>query len=778
MVWNKIGRYVATSAGITVALVASSAFAQGIETLTFTDSVLVNTDGDTSQDLANDVIDRNHQAATDGNGIWVVVWERRIGLSGASQDIYIARSSDDAQTWTAPTLLHVNDGRIDTDPHIETDGNGTWIIAFSSHISDVSNFRDVLFCRSTDNGASFSAAQELNILPPNGFNNDFNSYPRLATDRNGIWMAVWSMDGRAFSGIAGIDIEIFGALSPNNGISWGNPFPVNVDALTDVRADGVPDVATDRAGNWIAVWERAGDIDPIGADKDIYYAVSSNNGGTWSFMTTLNSNADSDEGSGTLDQDQVPRIESNGRQQWIAVWRRLGGVTDDSEHAYAVLNGSGGAWSGASTFQPSGEAFDTDSLPDIVADRFGNWIATWQQTTGTFDSTLSSLALAISRDGGTTWAPRQSIPETERMGNLNAVAGNPVPATSNSGDAFVFWQARDEADVSSPIDTDIRVAKAFLSGSISGRITAGGVGVSCGFIAASATDPTFEKAVATDANGFYLMEGLPAGTYTVTTGGPGLTAVRANVVVTAGESASRDVTLLSQSEGETISGVVSDIDTGYGLAGARVTASIGATQVAETFTCATGAYELTGLLKGVTQVDLDFSQPGYVPQSQSVDLGPADDLVADANMQKAIGFPGTLSGMVSSEPGKQMGIPGARIEATGFTGITTFANEAGIYSIDALPEGQYEVRASAEGFMAETKSVGVPLSDVAILQFSLSPTDGTDLNGDFVTNSIDIQLVINGVLGIDIGSVNANVNGDGAINSIDIQLVINAVLGL
>ncbi len=58
------------------------------------------------------------------------------------------------------------------------------------------------------------------------------------------------------------------------------------------------------------------------------------------------------------------------------------------------------------------------------------------------------------------------------------------------------------------------------------------------------------------------------------------------------------------------------------------------------------------------------------------------------------------------------------------------------------------------------------------------PIGNADLNGDGFVNASDVQLVINGALGIDIGIANADVNRDGTVNASDVQLVINAALGL
>lgn len=54
----------------------------------------------------------------------------------------------------------------------------------------------------------------------------------------------------------------------------------------------------------------------------------------------------------------------------------------------------------------------------------------------------------------------------------------------------------------------------------------------------------------------------------------------------------------------------------------------------------------------------------------------------------------------------------------------------------------------------------------------------TDINADGQTNALDIQLVVNAVLGIGIGGLDADVNRDGSTNALDVQRVVNAVLGL
>jgi hypothetical protein len=65
--------------------------------------------------------------------------------------------------------------------------------------------------------------------------------------------------------------------------------------------------------------------------------------------------------------------------------------------------------------------------------------------------------------------------------------------------------------------------------------------------------------------------------------------------------------------------------------------------------------------------------------------------------------------------------------------------------------------------------------------FTLSPeessADPEDVNGDAAVDAVDVQLVINAVLGIPI-AFNADVDGSGTTDAVDVQLVINGVLGV
>ena len=64
-----------------------------------------------------------------------------------------------------------------------------------------------------------------------------------------------------------------------------------------------------------------------------------------------------------------------------------------------------------------------------------------------------------------------------------------------------------------------------------------------------------------------------------------------------------------------------------------------------------------------------------------------------------------------------------------------------------------------------------------ILKRAVTDAMAADINGDSSVNAVDVQLVINDVLGIDTGE-EADINGDGSIDAVDVQLVINSALGI
>lgn len=109
---------------------------------------------------------------------------------------------------------------------------------------------------------------------------------RIPTDRSsrtddaGNWVAVWSTYN--FRDESGTDADILVARSADYGATWTAPAPLNTNAASDWGVDLWPQVATNKAGNWVAVWHCYGSRGgKTGTDADILVARSNDNGATW-----------------------------------------------------------------------------------------------------------------------------------------------------------------------------------------------------------------------------------------------------------------------------------------------------------------------------------------------------------------------------------------------------------------------------------------------------------------------------------------------------------------
>lgn len=104
--------------------------------------------------------------AKDSLGRWIAVWESNDefgGPIGTDWDIFYS-TSDDGVVWFPPTLLNSNgndDTGDDRAPELATDGAGVWVVVWTSR-EPVTSDIDILFARSENDGSTWTDAAYLN----------------------------------------------------------------------------------------------------------------------------------------------------------------------------------------------------------------------------------------------------------------------------------------------------------------------------------------------------------------------------------------------------------------------------------------------------------------------------------------------------------------------------------------------------------------------------------------------------------------------------------------
>jgi hypothetical protein len=369
--------------------------------------------------------------AAGDSGNWVAVWvtdDNFGGTVGTDRDVAFARSTDSGATWSSVAVLNdtasSDSDADDSFPRIANNGSGTWITAwFSEH--DLSGAGTDLDILYTRSVDSGATWEATSLLNDSG-SGDTGSDENvsLAGGRNGTWIAVWNSDEDL--GGAGADHDIFYARSTDNGLSWSSTTLLFGDGDGSADSDTDPLVATDGQGRWIIVWSSLHDLgSATGPDQELLYVRSTDDGMTWSSVETLNTNATTDIGA-----DADPRIATDGAGTWIVTWytNNLGGTTgDDEDIAFARSTDNGATWSTPAALNSTAESDDdtADTTPAVSTDGQGNWLVIWEsyELLGGGLSGDRDIVGALSADNGVTWSEPAMI---------NSFA-------SEDGDAFDGW---------------------------------------------------------------------------------------------------------------------------------------------------------------------------------------------------------------------------------------------------------------------------------------------------------------------------------------------------
>jgi len=362
---------------------------------------------------------------------------------------------------SAPAPLNANaavDSVTDQHPRLAGDGNGNWVAVWELLGSANGPFgadNDVMVARSIDNGQNWSSPIPLNTNA--AFDNGSDFGPSVATDGQGRWVAVWTVVL-----VNPVNIDVVYARSSNNGATWTDPIPLDVNALADSGLDGAARIAMNENGRCVVVWASSvGFGGTLGNDSDILVARSADGGVSWSNPAPLNSNAVGDAG-----DDGVPVISIDSQGRCVAVWQsnQTPGNSTGSDYDIVVARSLDGGANWSNPFALNANA-GTDSAsdlnPDVAMDNNGNCVAVWVSSANPMRVSPLFILTARSIDGGANWS--LPVPIHPHDADDRHIELAPSIATDRQGRWVVGWRV-DGNLLTPPEDSDLLVVRSADNG--------------------------------------------------------------------------------------------------------------------------------------------------------------------------------------------------------------------------------------------------------------------------------------------------------------------------
>jgi hypothetical protein len=218
----------------------------------------------TPKNLSNTGSANAPQLSSEENSVYIV-WQ---DVAFGNNDIFIAVSDNNGLNFITPQNLSKNAG-FSENPQIVSEGNNVYVVW-----QDNTGNADIFLVVSNNNGQTFSTTAK-NISD----NVEVSTAPQISTEGNNV-NVVWQdfINGNDHS-------DIFFAVSNNNGETFSTP-----ENIIDNAEDSFAPQISSEENNVYVVWRN----DSIGG-FDIFFAVSTNNGHTFSRADNLSNNTGTSE---------------------------------------------------------------------------------------------------------------------------------------------------------------------------------------------------------------------------------------------------------------------------------------------------------------------------------------------------------------------------------------------------------------------------------------------------------------------------------------------------
>lgn len=336
----------------------------------------------------------------DGNGIAV------FGVvQGGHGGIWSSRFNKVNSSWSSPVEIGSATLNEALSPAITVDGLGNILAVWrqknaGGRYSTWAN----RYNKANDSWGTASAIDD---------NSNFDvQFPAISSDGKGNAVAVW--DKKA----AGSITNIWAAFYSHNDHQW--QAAVNIDDSANTTA--VPQVAMDKNGNALVVWQQEDD------DADNIWAaryLAENSG--WQTPVLIEMD---------LGDAAVPQVAIDDQGNGIALWYQDNGVQGDGSREISKASRYDIAENSWSESGPIGDGVDAMYEQKIAFEDNGNAIAVWRQPVN-FKFAVSAARYQASSN---TWL--EAVPVEQSAGGVRDINF----ALNDKGDAIVVWR-QDEGDL-------------------------------------------------------------------------------------------------------------------------------------------------------------------------------------------------------------------------------------------------------------------------------------------------------------------------------------------
>jgi hypothetical protein len=241
------------------------------------------------------------------------------------------------------------------------------------------------------------------------------------------------------------------------------------------------------------------------------------------------------------------------------------------------------------------------------------------------------------------------------------------------------------------------------SGSIAGNVKS-----STGAAIADASVGFGGGTATTDANGNYILNGVPVGTVQLVASASGFQSVTQSVAVTGGNTSTANFTLTAGAAKGTVTGKITNASSGAVVASATVSWSGGSTT-----SNASGIYTLTNVTAGTQNITA--VKTGYLARTLAIGVTGG----ATSTLNIPIATAGKISVKVVTSGGAV--VSGATVTIKGgviATTVTGSSASTGLFTTNWIPIGTYTVTVAKSGFATQTKTTTVTSGVTTSLTFT------------------------------------------------------------